>query len=747
MTVDPISLKLVEIVLKWGWDKITNRLDKIDFDDPNTKYNLERACQAYIKNYRHSYGKISVLGMPNPAELENIYTNVQIIEGRNLWKYQSVRDQEKIYRNTAKRRFETEDQKKQDGISIANRYQHLMVLGQPGAGKSTFLKRIGLAALQGRESLSQRHINTNLPRLKLVRESGQNLISEQNNPQAEDLYSHEVMPVLVELKRCDSYQIDLIGKIESELEKCGFESANILTKTLLSAGGMLILLDGLDEIPSQQLDGAITQIQDFVNKYSLNRFIISCRTAAYQGGFNNIVNVEIADFDDEQIKQFISNWFCQEYDLDISVAKDCWQLLNANDYKATKELAYTPLLLTFLCLVYDESQVFPKNRAALYKDALDILLRRWAAEKRIQRDPIYKDLTIQLEEMLLAKIAYEQFCKDRLFFNKKDIILKICEYITDNLNAPKHLDGEKILRAIQVQQGILIERSSSILSFSHLTLQEYLTAQYIVDRHLIDELVAESLTDSRWREVFLLVAGLMRDGGDVLLLKMAMAARHLLDTQRLRALVCWVEESTKIAGGRIDSLAQRNLAALTAYACTSFYVSSCTNSLNSVSTSAIDNSRAYAKNTAEFGYAITYINSIANIYANNYGHASSRTNTVSLENAVKFIDSISKLRVFCNLDYLYAKEQINSLRSEMPMTHELLKVHQRFSQKLLVFLCQSLAIDLSWLDLSILEIEALGKYLAVNLLIMQCKEASVYVSSKGWAEVEELMFRVIQPDY
>ena len=53
-------------------------------------------------------------------------------------------------------------------------------------------------------------------------------------------------------------------------------------------------------------------------------------------------------------------------------------------------LAHTPLLLTFLCLVYDYSQNVMTNRSALYGRALDILLEEWAAEKRLERDEIYQ---------------------------------------------------------------------------------------------------------------------------------------------------------------------------------------------------------------------------------------------------------------------------------------------------------------------------------------------------------------------
>jgi hypothetical protein len=60
--------------------------------------------------------------------------------------------------------------------------------------------------------------------------------------------------------------------------------------------------------------------------------------------------------------------------LNVQTAEKCWEFINTQ--KSTKELARTALLLTFLCLVYDEAQELCKNRATLDNDAIDILLRR-----------------------------------------------------------------------------------------------------------------------------------------------------------------------------------------------------------------------------------------------------------------------------------------------------------------------------------------------------------------------------------
>jgi hypothetical protein len=182
--------------------------------------------------------------------------------------------------------------------------------------------------------------------------------------------------------------------------------------------------------------------------------------------------------------------------------------LQKNENKATKELAQTPLLLTFLCLVYDRQHILPTQRSTLYGKALDILLSEWSAQKRLEHDPIYEGFHPDLEKVLLAQIAYDSFEQDQLFFLKDDIIRQISDFLADTLDAPKHLDGGAVLKAIEKQQGILVERATGIYSFSHLTLQEYLTALYVKEEGIENLTVENHLSDERWQEVFILTSGL-----------------------------------------------------------------------------------------------------------------------------------------------------------------------------------------------------------------------------------------------
>jgi len=149
---------------------------------------------------------------------------------------------------------------------------------------------------------------------------------------------------------------------------------------------------------------------------------------------------------------------------------------------------------------------------------LRVLLEEWAAEKGIPHEDIYRGLDTKRKEMMLSEIAHHAFQTDCLFLPKREITDQIEQLLREMLPDEKFIDGTAVLKAIELQHGVLVQRTEGIYSFSHLTLQEYLTAQYIDDHRQIETLVTEHLTDERWREVFLLVAGLMRGGADDLLL-------------------------------------------------------------------------------------------------------------------------------------------------------------------------------------------------------------------------------------
>ena len=658
--------------------------------DRNTKQLIFNASKQYEQNYEERHGILKVLGMREPVKLESVYTAVQFLNDVAIGDFLSIQDLEKVYRQGNARKFNSQDSQKQPGIEVANKKQYLMVLGGPGAGKSTFLRKMGLEALK-------------------VKKGG---------------FKHSCIPVFIELKGFTSSEINIEKFIIEEFRICNFPDPEKFTAKALEKGKLLISLDGLDEVPSQNLNETINQIQNFVDKYDQNRFIASCRTAAYRGNFRRFSDVAMADFDDEQIQQFINNWFQKEEDKQAKTGDKCWELLQKPENQAAKELAHTPLLLTFLCLVYDRSQNFPNNRSVLYKNALRILLEEWAAEKRILRDEIYQGLHTELEEVLLSKIAYTGFASNRLFFSQSEIVDQIKTFLAGNLNAPQHLNGEAVLNAIAIQQGILVERARDVFSFSHLTLQEYLTAQYIYDNRLIEKLVTEHLTDKRWKEVFLLVAGVMRGGADDLLLLMEKEVQKYINTPKLQALLNWAEAVTVGSQGDYKPVGKRAVAIANANAIANTYT----------------NAIAIADS-----YVNTKIDYIVN--AMNNAHSFICTYQYARPNAyikgINYFGEIEKLQIFNQkLNFTLLLPQLETLKAKIPDDKQPEEVHLAFAKKFIETLLKGFNLTPEMVNLSEEEINALDKYLYANYLIIQCKDAALSISTQTWETIETRMLLV-----
>jgi energy-coupling factor transporter ATP-binding protein EcfA2 len=673
--------------------------------DEKTKQLIFNASGEYVRNFAKRHGTLKVLGMTQPVDLEDVYTNVQFLDEQGIRGYESAQTLEEVFRKAKSRSFQDKDCPKQVGIKVANETQYLMVLGQPGAGKSTFLKKMGQEALKGKKGEFQ----------------------------------HKCIPVFIELKEFTTDDIDIKKAISKDFDICGFPDADKFLDKALEQGKLLILLDGLDEVPTNNQDKVIGQIQDFVDQHDQNRFICSCRTAVYRHNFKRFNDVVMADFDDNQIQSFIYNWFQSDLDYRAGTAERCWELLQKEENKAAKELAQTPLLLTFLCLVYNRSQDLPKNRAVLYKDALNILLKEWAAEKRVRQDVLYQDFSIELEQIMLSELAYTGFEADRLFFSGREVVEQIKTFLARNLNAPRHLDGEKILDMIAMQQGVLVERATDVYSFSHLTLQEYLTAQYIADNNQIEQLVNEHLTDERWREVFMLVAGLVRSrhGADDLLLLMEKAAQKYINTPKLQGLLLWADEVTAGSKGNYKGVGKRAIAIANANAFKYKIHYAYFDAYAIAFTYMIFIKCAYAIYNA-YAVSITNIKRKIKVYAIDNAKAISH----AITNAIAYAEELEKLKIFKDVNWTELINQLKVLLTQIPSDNEPEEVHRRFRNHFLQTWQNALHLAPELVNLSEEESKALNNYLYANHLILKCKEAAVWVSAKTWGDIESQMLMV-----
>lgn len=531
-------------------------------------------------------GTLQILDAPQPIGLADIYINVNILEEIPNRRWLEIPDLRQGL-NLSNNKFnhwglKKIAQERIPGFKGVARYSKLMVLGKPGTGKTTFLKFVALQCNQGK---FQPHRLPIFICLKYFVED------------ARDLETQNLLSL-------EQY-------IDQEVASSGVSAEDV--KTLLNHGRLLILLDGLDEVPESDRYQVLKQIRHLFHKYYKNQFIISSRIIAHPYPFEGFTEVEIAELTNTQITAFAKKYF-------VAIAKNdrkqglikAYQFieqLGRPENRQIRELAVTPLLLTFTCLVFQAKANFPSQRAKLYEEGLNILLVRWKLFKGIKQDDAYEQLSLANKIKLLNQVGAITFEQNDHFFEQS----KLQEYIADYLRllpdaetdpVVLQLHSEAVLKSIEWQHGLLVERSRRIYSFSHLTFQEYFTARHITTEteakvegfntllvqqsislseaadapnvatttlslsdvnHLQPtnwqpstlQQLASHITEKRWHEVFLLATGMLRKADDLLRLMKQQIDNLITSDHKLLQFTQWISQKSQSVSAQYKPAAVR----------------------------------------------------------------------------------------------------------------------------------------------------------------------------------------------
>jgi predicted NACHT family NTPase len=515
--------------LKWG-EIVELEADEQKDRPPNIGELVETIRINIYDSIQTKCGSMRVLDMTQPIDLNTIYTNVNILEkitGRQRFKLQELLQ---IYSLENFERFSLSgvQEERIPALDAVNKYSNLMILGKPGSGKTTFLKYVALQCIEGE---FKPHLIPFFITLKDFAET-------DNQPSLSEY--------IIQLFK--NHIIEPETKIKNGLWNSLFDDSTIPINFLLRQGRFAILLDGLDEVREADSKRVLQQIKEFSDQFTKNIFAITCRIAAREYTFEKFTEVEVADFDNGQIATFTQQWFQSKND-PIKAENFTKKL---EEESGIQELAASPLLLTLLCLVFGELGSFPSNRSELYKEGLDVLLKKWDAKRNIERDRIYQKLSLKRKEDLLSQIAMDTFEQGKYFFKQKEAERYITQYICNLPDANTEedilqLDSEVLLKSIEVQHGLFVERARGIYSFSHLTFHEYFTARKIVTSAHSDvsiQKVATFATDKRWREVLLLTSGML-ENADILMEAMKQHIDSILSqNEKLQKFLIWVEQKS-----------------------------------------------------------------------------------------------------------------------------------------------------------------------------------------------------------
>ena len=372
----------------------------------------------------------------------------------------------------------------------------LVIIGDPGAGKTTLLRRVAFllsaAILKQQTAEIRKQLGWAEPLFPLwmrVSDVAQFIAGKTVPTSLPEFLAH-------------ACAADNVG-----LKKEFFEQQ-------LDGGQALVMLDGLDEAPNEQLRKQVADLfERTTQRYPACRYLVSSRPAAMlrEPVLPGYSQVEIELLEDDAIETFLKRWCHALFATSPTLAeKQLAELLDALRQRIEiRRMARNPVMLTALAVVHWNEKRLPEQRADLYES---IIL--WLARARAQRPgrPPPERCVVLLQDLALAMQNHPEGRQTQV--TQHWAASQLAPLWRELPEAERVAAATKFLEDEEGDSGIIVKRGDHV-RYWHLTFQEFLAARALTahDKVRIQILSQPKLYEPEWKEVALLLAGALYHQG------------------------------------------------------------------------------------------------------------------------------------------------------------------------------------------------------------------------------------------
>ena len=403
-------------------------------------------------------------------QLKEVYTRLRVVHRRKAGISELEIDVDNIF-----------------GSSEEDNDPLVLVEGSPGIGKTTFCLKLAHDWANGA-------MPCNFPSFKLV-------FLLKCRDMEEDVAEDVVEEVFEQL-------------LPEDLKEKTKEALVEFLKDLDNQKQILIILDGLDELPKES--------EDRVNKVLDRKKLSSCYVLATTRQGEGIyiweqykigICLAIEGFSEENSFKYIRKHFRNIGTEHASKGERLIEEVQRNPMLG--HFQTNPLNLLLLCVLYqDHEGNLLSSITDLYQIIVRCLLRRYCAKEELKASVKDEDVDKQFEIAILAlgELAWKCLRNDRLTFYEDE--LEELERSNENIVARR-------LGLVYKEESVKKLKPRHTYSFLHKTLQEYLAASYIAHNLRGSELyvlkqVRFSLATRKFRQVCLFACGILREEANIL---------------------------------------------------------------------------------------------------------------------------------------------------------------------------------------------------------------------------------------
>lgn len=353
--------------------------------------------------------------------------------------------------------------------------EHFILLGHPGAGKTTSMKYLCQSLFYNEEFQSDRF---SFPILIKLRD-----LNDSKTPA-----SSIIIDTLYNILGLRIHFPEDLQKGDASSERKAVKEK--LVVSVVESLGVLLILDGFDELAqAKKRSETIKGIRYLASHLDSSTMIVTSRTGDFKYSVEGTIQYEISPLNREQISTFALKWLNNQ-----DKASDFISKIYDSPFADT---AIRPLTLAHLCAIYERIGKIPDKPKTIYRKIINLLLEEWDQQRSVKRESTYAHFEVDRKFEFLCQLAYVLTTShQRTVFSERDLLMVYQDICEDyDLEAD---EAQQVVNELESHTGLFLQSGYEQFEFAHKSLQEFLTAEYLVklpsipsDRGILNKLPNE----------------------------------------------------------------------------------------------------------------------------------------------------------------------------------------------------------------------------------------------------------------
>jgi len=382
---------------------------------------------------------------------------------------------------------------------LYQRYNNVVVVGDPGSGKTCFVKH--------------------------------EILAYCSPPPEQGSWYSQHLPIyvsLAEAARLLNDRTDLLDICEIVSSRRGIALARKVIENALSEGRAAFFFDGLDEVGYiDKRIALVSEIDGLVKKFAPrgNRFVLASRPAATQPVDipDALTYLQLKGLTEDEIRTLAGRVLTIRLgnDDDKGLSSEETELVDrlledTRNRPGIARLARNPLLLTLLVLIYANTGALSSRRHLIYTQAIKTLV---GVRGRQTREQQISEADLRTR---LGALALGIFSREIAEIPRRSEVLKVLSPLMANGSPPsvatpivnafiQEVAEATGLLAIHPAEDLL---SEDLITFMHYSFLEYYAAAGLLGRDY-STLLPRLSANPRWKDVTTLLFGILSEQSDV----------------------------------------------------------------------------------------------------------------------------------------------------------------------------------------------------------------------------------------